>query len=56
MHPGQKQSTLTWSFHFPLSSYSQFLQESGLLIEKIEEWTSPKKSIGKMGKAENVGG
>ena len=54
MHPGMKDSLLTWSFHFPLSSYSQFLHESGFVIEKIEEWTSPKKSIGKMGKAENL--
>ena len=54
MHPGMKNSPLTWSFHFPLSSYSQFLQESGFVIEKIEEWTSPKKSVGRMRRTENL--
>lgn len=54
MHPGQKNSPTTWSFHFPLSSYSQFLNQSGFVIEKIEEWTSPKKSVGKMKRMENL--
>ncbi len=44
---------LTWSFHYPLSTYSQYLFETGFVIEKIEEWTSDKQSIGRAGKMEN---
>lgn len=53
MHPGEKESPVTWSFHFPLSDYSKFLYDAGLVIEKIEEWTSDKISVGKAGKMEN---
>lgn len=53
MHPGEKESPVTWSFHFPLSDYSKFLYDSGLVIEKIEEWTSDKISVGKAAKMEN---
>ena len=44
---------MTWSFHKPIEVYSQMLFENGFLIEKIEEWTSEKKSEGKMARAEN---
>lgn len=55
MHPskGQKSET-TWSFHFPISSYSKWLFESGFSIKLIEEWTSLKKSSGKNAKMENL--
>ncbi|HOX96206.1 MAG TPA: methyltransferase domain-containing protein [Candidatus Woesebacteria bacterium] len=53
MHPGDKSSPVTWSYHLPLESYSEMLFENGFLIEKIEEWTSEKKSEGKMAKSEN---
>ncbi|KKR34234.1 MAG: hypothetical protein UT63_C0004G0021 [Candidatus Gottesmanbacteria bacterium GW2011_GWC2_39_8] len=53
MHPGQRDSPVTWSFHFPLSSYSQWLYESGFIIEKIEEWSSGKSSVGRAAKMEN---
>lgn len=53
MHPGEKNSPVTWSFHFPLSSYSEFLCRSGFSILKIEEWISDKKSVGKAAKMEN---
>lgn len=49
---GEK-SPVTWSFHYPLSLYSQYLFETGFVIEKIEEWVSDKKSVGKAGKMEN---
>lgn len=53
-HPGQgKDSSQTWSFHHPLSSYSQWLQESGFVIGVIEEWCSNKVSEGKAAKMEN---
>jgi SAM-dependent methyltransferase len=53
MHPGDRNSPVTWSFHLPIEEYSRMLMENGFLIEKIEEWTSDKESAGKMAKAEN---
>lgn len=53
-HPSKgEQSATTWSFHYPLSSYSQWLFEAGFTIELIEEWHSDKVSSGKMAKMEN---
>ena len=53
-NPGKFQkSEITWSFHNPLSKYSQLLFENGFLIEKIEEWVSEKKSTGPMTKMED---
>lgn len=53
-HPSQgSHSPETWSFHAPLSSYTQWLNEEGFLIEKIEEWCSDKTSEGKAAKMEN---
>lgn len=46
-NPGSfEKSEKTWSFHHPLSKYSELLFENGFLIEKIEEWISDKKSTG----------
>lgn len=53
-HPSKgEQSATTWSFHYPLSSYSQWLFEAGFAIELIEEWHSDKVSTGKAAKMEN---
>lgn len=53
-NPGKFQkSEITWSFHNPLSKYSQLLFENGFLIEKIDEWVSEKKSTGPMAKMED---
>jgi ubiquinone/menaquinone biosynthesis C-methylase UbiE len=53
-HPGRfEKSEKTWSFHRPLSKYSQDLFKNGFLIEKIEEWISDKKSTGGRAKTEN---
>jgi SAM-dependent methyltransferase len=52
-HPGEEGSPVTWSFHHPIEDYSNYLNKSGFLIEKIEEWTSDKKSEGKAAKMEN---
>lgn len=53
-NPGQgKDSSQTWSFHHPLSSYTQWLQEAGFVISTIEEWCSNKLSEGKAAKMEN---
>lgn len=40
-------------YHRPLSYYAEALAKSGFLIETIEEWTSDKKSEGKMARMEN---
>jgi len=46
-NPGAgEKSPMTWSFHHPLSSYVQALNQAGFMIEKLEEWTSDKKSTG----------
>ena len=53
-HPGQGQkSENTWSFHYPLSAYSEMLFNSGFVIEKIEEWVSDKTSTGGAAGIEN---
>lgn len=43
----------TYSYHYSLSDYTEALYETGFLIEKIEEWTSPKVSEGKFAEMEN---
>lgn len=53
MHPGKQKSPVTWSFHFPLSVYSDYLSLSGFVIERLEEWTSDKLSVGKAARMEN---
>ncbi|MGE5196684.1 MAG: SAM-dependent methyltransferase, partial [Anaerolineae bacterium] len=53
-HPSQKElSSKTFSYHYPLSSYSKWLQEAGFVMESIEEWCSDKKSVGKTARMEN---
>ncbi len=53
-HPGQKHSPITWSFHYPLSSYTSMLKAAGFVITDIEEWSSDKHSLGKAAKMENA--
>ena len=54
VEPSQGQrGKIAWSFHFSLSSLSEFLFNSGFVIEKIEEWVSDKISVGKAGRQEN---
>lgn len=57
MNPSEKNQEqnkkITWSFHNSLQDYSQMLSENGFLIEKIEEWSSDKESMGKMARMEN---
>lgn len=52
-HPGQARSAVTWSFHQPLSAYVNWLSQSGLLVDQLEEWTSDKTSRGAHAKREN---
>lgn len=53
MNPSQFNSPTTWSYHYSISDYSKILDESGFVIELIEEWTSDKESKGKASKIEN---
>jgi ubiquinone/menaquinone biosynthesis C-methylase UbiE len=52
-HPGQKNSAVTWSFHEPLQNYVTYLSKAGLAITNLEEWASPKQSVGKAAAMEN---
>jgi ubiquinone/menaquinone biosynthesis C-methylase UbiE len=52
MGPGGEHK-LTWSFHNPLSAYSEALAKAGFTIAKVEEWVSDKESEGKAKKMEN---
>ena len=52
MHPGKGKGQ-TWSFHRPLSYYTQLSSKHGLYIETIEEWVSPKTSTGRTARIEN---
>jgi ubiquinone/menaquinone biosynthesis C-methylase UbiE len=55
MHPGQKQgSEVSWSFHWSLSALSEYLEKAGFVIEKIEEWSSDKKSTSREAKREDM--
>ena len=51
-NPSQKKSKTTLSFHHSLSDYFSFF-ENKFLIESLDEWTSHKKSSGKMKKMED---
>ncbi|MDP1836265.1 MAG: class I SAM-dependent methyltransferase [Chlamydiales bacterium] len=54
MHPSKgDDSAVTISFHHPLSSYAQWLQQAGFCIETMEEWCSTKESTGRTAKMEN---
>ncbi len=53
MHPGEKSSEVTWSFHYPLSFYTKALKDNSFVIEDLEEWVSEKESLGKAAKMEN---
>ncbi len=53
-HPSKSErSTLTWSYHLPLSNYVNGLAEAGFVITRLEEWSSDKVSQGKAAKMEN---
>ena len=53
-NPGKgERSEETWSFHYPISAYSEMLFDNGFVIQKIEEWVSDKKSYGGAAQMEN---
>lgn len=44
----KKNNQISYSFHYPLSAYTEMLSDNGFLIRNMEEWISPKKSEGPM--------
>lgn len=53
VHPSEKHGPITWTYHRPLSDYAKMLSDSGLVMEKLEEWTSEKESEGRSARMEN---
>jgi hypothetical protein len=53
MHPGSENKETTVSFHRPLQWYMKHLAKQGFVIDRLEEWTSHKTSVGKRKDAEN---
>ncbi len=52
--PGKgEKSAVTYSYHFPLSSYAKWLNLEGFSIERIDEYCSDKKSEGAKARMEN---
>jgi SAM-dependent methyltransferase len=51
--PGRKDSPVTYSYHYPLSSYISFLSEGRCAISAMEEWLSDKKSEGSNARMED---
>jgi SAM-dependent methyltransferase len=49
----QEASEQTWSFHRPISYFSNELKQAGFVIAEIQEWCSDKKSVGKTAAMEN---
>lgn len=54
MNPSDRNSELTWSYHYPISEITKMLTTNDLLISGIEEWTSDKQSVGTASKMENA--
>lgn len=55
MEPGRRSGgQITWSYHYSISQISFWLRENHLLIERIDEWSSQKKSEGRVAKMENL--
>jgi SAM-dependent methyltransferase len=54
MNPSDRNSELTWSYHYPISKIVEMLVGNGLLISRVEEWVSDKTSVGPASKMENV--
>lgn len=54
MHPGQKNSAATTSYHRSISFYIQSLTQAGFVVDTMEEWVSDRESQpGPRAKAEN---
>ncbi|HWS49179.1 MAG TPA: class I SAM-dependent methyltransferase [Candidatus Methanoperedens sp.] len=49
----KRNNQISYSYHYPISAFSEMLFDNGFLIETIEEWISPKKSVGGKAKIED---
>lgn len=49
----KRDNKISWSFHYPISAFSEMLYDNGFLIEKLEEWVSDKKSTGAKAQVED---
>ena len=49
----KKDNQVSYSYHYPLSAFTEMLFNNGFLIEKMEEWISDKKSEGGRAKIED---
>jgi len=53
-HPGKNEKDdATLSFHYPLSTYCNWLREAGFCLDTIDEWCSDKTSTGANARMEN---
>ena len=52
-HPGIKNSQVTWTYHNPISYYTNALTNSGCLLTSLKEWVSDKESHGKAKRMED---
>ncbi|KKQ50687.1 MAG: Methyltransferase domain protein, partial [Candidatus Shapirobacteria bacterium GW2011_GWE1_38_10] len=53
LKPYKKDNQVSYSYHYPLSAFTEMLFNNGFLIEKMEEWISDKKSEGGRAKIED---
>lgn len=53
IHPGQKDKTVTYSFHRSLAEIFSLLKDSGFVVADLIELTSDKTSTGKSARMEN---
>jgi len=54
LHPSQgENSPIAWSFHLPLSRWTDLAAQAGLGIVRIEEWCSNRKSEGPLASVED---
>ena len=44
INPGSEASSETVSFHRPLQTYFKALRKTGFVVNRLDEWTSNKKS------------
>jgi SAM-dependent methyltransferase len=49
----KRNNQISFSFHYPISFFTEILADNGMVIEIIEEWVSDKKSIGIKAKIED---
>ena len=57
MNPGEKDNKnkkFTYSFHRPLQYYFKLFSNTGLSVLRLEEWISPRNSVGKNSERENI--